>query len=316
MGTALRLDPSDIQKPVALGSQVSVKAMTYLDWVKTTNSFLSLDISVRGTGYTLWRDGVLTFGRKTLEATDEVSRVEEFKSWLLEIIDGYNFEYFFVEDVIASCNFKTVRALISLNNALDTLIYEKKVLPPVQLFRESNKVWKKNLKGTAGNDIIIKGEAYTNGDDKECTKACLQSLGVDIEALKQGIYTDKQVEDICDSLGLAIGTIAVGIQKAPVVKSKTISTDIRKGYTIKQFDTLDDALKSAERCSKKGTKPIVTLDLASEPDNDLVRFMSKQIPDEPHAIFVVHAPVSKCCNVLLLKRLETAKADYYLTITK
>lgn len=293
-----------------------MKAMTYLDWCKTVGSFLSLDISVRGTGWAMWKDGSLTWGRYTIKADAEVERVEEFRRFLLDLIDGYSFDYYIVEDVIASINFKTVRSLITLNNILDTLIYEQKVQTPVASFKEVNTTWKKHLKSIAGDDFVIKAVNYNNGSDKECTKACLEALGITPETLKMGKYTDKHVEDICDALGMALGTLAVRVSNAPVHKSTVVTTDIRKGYKIKQFVDRESAMKSANRCAKNKAKPIIEFDLVSEPNTDLIRFMAKKLPEEPNGLYVVRVPVDKCCNLLLMKRLATELPVYYLTITK
>ena len=236
--------PNTENKPSTLGiagtdndiQLMNMKSFTYLDWCKTVNSFLSLDISVRGTGWAMWKDGQLSWGRLTLKSDSEVERVAEFRDFLIKLIDNRTFDYFFVEDVIASINFKTARSLITLNNILDLLIHEKQVALPIASFKVSNTTWKKNLKAIAGDNFVIKSIDYTNGSDKECTKACLTALGITPDALKKGVYTDKQVEDICDALGMALGTIAVQVNQAPVTKSKVLTTDIRHGYKIKQFE--------------------------------------------------------------------------------
>ena len=150
-----------------------VRRVTYLDWCKTVDSFLSLDISVRGTGWVMWKNGELTWGRNSLKEEGEVERRFEFSEWLLKLIDGYSFEYYFVEDVIQSNNFKTARSLFSLNTVLESLIYEGRVARPKELFKCSNKVWKKDLKGSIGGNIIVAGTSHTAGNDKECTSLYL-----------------------------------------------------------------------------------------------------------------------------------------------
>ncbi len=291
-----------------------VKAVTWKDWVSKVNSFLSLDISVHGTGWVVYKNGELTWGRLSLSGEDEVSRVEEFRSALLEIIDNFAFDYIFVEDVIGSCNFKTARSLYTLNNIIDQLIYEQKVATPIALCRESNTTWKKNLKSIAG-DIVVKGLSYTNGSQKEMTKACLESLGMPVEILKRKQYTDKQVEDICDALGMALGTIAAKVEKSPVVKNKVILSDIRKGFKIKQFSDRDAAIKSANRSTSKAHRDIVEVDLVSEDTpKDLIKHMAKLIPDNPLAMYLVHVPVSKCCNLLLIKKLTVTEPQTWLLI--
>ena len=294
-----------------------IKAFGYLDWLKTVKSFLSLDISVRGTGWVSWVDNKLTWGRISLKSDNEVERVVEFKQALLDIIKDTAYDYYIIEDVIGSCNFKTAKALYALNSVIDMLIYEKTILPPIALYREGNTVWKKNLRGIAGSEIVVKSRDYTNGSDKECTKACLEALGMSITSLKAGIYTDKQVEDICDALGMALGTIAVKINKAPVVKSKIQTVDIRHGYDIKQFTDYDLAIKAAERLAKRDNSNIIIKYLSGDDKhNDLIRYMSELIPDDPKAVYIIETPVSKCCNLLLVKKLETLADTYFLVIRK
>lgn len=300
----------------------SYKTLMYQDWLKNVNSFLSLDISVHGTGYAMYKDGKMTYGRYALQAEGEVERVAEFRNWLLSLINNYSFEYYFIEDAIQSCNFKTVRALVSLNSVLDTLIYEQKVLPPLKLYRVSNKVWKKNLKAISG-DLVVKGENYINGSDKDCTKACLESLGLSVEYLKHlktPAYSDKQIEDICDAMGMALGTIAIEIAKAPVEpsKHKARGIDIRKGYKIRLYDDYDDADASCLRVLRKTPdRKIEYIDMTgNENGTDLVKTMAKALSKDPDAMYIVRVPVTKCCNVLLLKRLDTNNPVPYLLIYK
>ena len=297
-------------------STLNLKGMNYLEWCKCVSSFLSLDISVHGTGWVTWKDGKLEWGRISLVAEDEAGRVEEFRKALLSVINGYSFDYIFVEDAIGSCNYKTARSLYVLNGVIDILIYEKLVTTPIALHRVSNVTWKKDLRSIAGSDFVVKGVAYTNGADKEATKACLTALGVSIEELKAGKYTNKQVEDICDALGMALGTIASKIEKTPMVKSRALTTDIRKGYKIKQFFSYADAVKSANRSAKAKSRNVIEFDLVDNKANDLIRFMANELPNDPTGIYVVHVPVSKCCNLLLMKRLEVKEPECYLVIMK
>lgn len=295
---------------------LDIKAFDYKDWLKTVDSFFSLDISVHGTGWISWNQGTLSWGRISLKASTEVERVAEFRKALLDIIKDTAYDYYFIEDVIGSCNFKTAKALYALNSVVDTLIYDKTIAAPIALMRESNTVWKKNLRGIAGSEIVIKARDYTNGSDKECTKACLEALGISIDNLKRGQYTDKQVEDICDALGMALGTIAVKINKAPVVKTKTQSVDIRHGYDIKQFLDLESAYQSALRLSKRDNSNILIHDLTADTATNLIKYMANLIPDDPKAVYIINTPVSKCCNLLLVKKLATEADSYFLVIRK
>lgn len=47
----------------------------------------------------------------------------------------------------------------------------------------------------------------TSGSKKDKVKEYLVALGVDIDELRGGRYNKNQVEDICDALGMALGTI-------------------------------------------------------------------------------------------------------------
>ena len=290
---------------------MDIRDSNYLDYCKLVPSFLSLDISVRGTGWVMWKDNQLTWGRLTLQETGEVERAHEFAEFLLNLISGYNFAYYFVEDCIASMNFKTARSLISLNSVLEDLIYRNQVSAPIKLFKISNKTWKKNLKALAGKDVVIP----INGNDKETTKACLKSLGVDISALKKNIYSDKQVEDICDALGMALGTIAVEIKAFKIAQSKPVTCDIRKGYRIKQFTDYSEARKSAERLAKAKSKEILEFEI-DKSCKSLVKYLAPIIPEHLNSVIIAHAFVSSCCNLLLLKNLDTSQDNYYLVITR
>lgn len=283
----------------------------FLDYCKLVPSFLSLDISVRGTGWVMWRNNQLTWGRLTLKQTGEVERAHEFAEFLLNLISGYSFDYFFVEDCIASVNFKTARSLMSLNSVLEDLIYRKQVTAPIKLYKMPNKTWKKNLKALAGSDLVVP----VSGNDKECTKACLRALSVDISVLKQNKYTDKQVEDICDALGMALGTIAIDIKQFKIVQSKPITCDIRKGFKIRQFTSYTEARKSAERLAKAKSKEILDLDI-DKSCKSLVNYLAPVIPEHPNSVIIAHTYVSSCCNLLLLKQLETSAERYFLVITR
>lgn len=59
----------------------------------------------------------------------------------------------------------------------------------------------KDLRLTAGMDVPA------SGSEKDMVKEYLVALGVDIGVLRGNRYNKKQVEDICDALGMALGTI-------------------------------------------------------------------------------------------------------------
>ena len=162
----------------------NVKALTYMDWVQKVDSFLSLDISVNGSGYVLWYDGKLTLGRYSIVAKETSMRVEEYRRWLSNLVGGLSIQYIFVEDVIAGCNFKTTRELISLNGVIDSLIYAGVLSSPEALIRKNNKEWKAMLSmASGGTQFVHCQQGSIKGNDKELVRACLHTLQFNPEIL-------------------------------------------------------------------------------------------------------------------------------------
>ena len=119
-----------------------------------------------------------------------------------------------------------------------------------------------------------------------------------------------------DALGMAVGVIAVDVEHVHLKKHKPVSLDIRKGYKIKQYSERADVDKVVKRLTSKVSRDIVEADLGTSGDRNILVMMEHLLEDNPTALFVVKAPVNKCCNILLLKGLEVSEEWYYLVIYK
>ena len=140
---------------------IEFKKLEYTDFLKLEPTFLSLDISVRSTGWVKSVNGEVTWGTKTLEAEDELGRRKEFREFLMSMLGETYFPVVFVEDVIAGTNFKTTKGLIQLNSIVDDL-KEYGLVSVGEIKRIDNKVWKKYLKQASNYDGDVKKE-----DDKD-----------------------------------------------------------------------------------------------------------------------------------------------------
>lgn len=196
--------------------------MTYKD-IFGSYSFVSFDISVRSTGWCKYQNGVLTCGSFGLESKDELHRRMEFRQRAIEIIDNQTYDFIAIEDVIGGCNFETTKALVQLNSIVDDLIYLK-VVPNNVVQRIGNTVWKKYLKDISG----YRGLKASYGKDE--IHQSIQILG----------FNDDVVQDIYDSIGIAVG-VALQLKQPVILKTKAkIRTDLTKSYNF--YEYTDDKL--------------------------------------------------------------------------
>lgn len=165
--------------------------LNYKDFLKLEPTFISLDISVRSTGWVKSINGNVEYGTYTLKAQDEMGRRKEFKEFLINLIADNKIPVVFVEDVIAGTNFLTTKGLIQLNSIVDDL-KEYGLIDVEKIKRIDNKKWKKYLKSASNYDGDIKKE-----EDKQLIRNCMNCLGFN-ENIKQDIY---------DALGMAIAVI-------------------------------------------------------------------------------------------------------------
>ena len=196
-----------------------MREVTYNDILSFSGNFVALDISVRGTGWCRCLDGEFSFGVVALKEEDAVKRRFEFASFLKELCGKGSYDYIIVEDVIASCNFKTAKILIQLNSIIDDLVFVGEVKAK-EVIREDNKVWKKYLKQLVGYQSKILA-----GKDKDIVVECMNLLA----------FNHKVQQDVYDVVGMACGVIKKTLIDKDCIGAKKLKTDITKGYTIKQF---------------------------------------------------------------------------------
>ena len=163
--------------------------MDYKEVIKDRD-FISLDISVRSSGWVKNHKGILTYGTKALESQTELGRRVEFREFIEELFGKEYIETVYIEDVIAGTNFKTTKGLIQLNTIVDDL-RELKVLDIGRIERIDNRKWKKYLKQLSDYKAIEKK------NDKKIIIECMNNLG----------FNENEKQDIYDALGMALGCI-------------------------------------------------------------------------------------------------------------
>lgn len=216
--------------------EVTIKPVTYMDFVKMTNSFIALDISVNSTGWARWRDNQLEYGVYKLQTPkdDEVGRRREFRAFLRDLFGDYSYDYLFVEDVIGGVNFQTNKILYQLNPIADDMI-DDGVIHAKEIIREDNKVWKSMLKKCAN----YKSDIRAPKDDKQVTREALFLLGFGDKT------TNTIAEDIYDAIGMSVGIIFKKFVLKGMKAGRRLRKDITRGYQIHQFEEYYDALDYA-----------------------------------------------------------------------
>lgn len=282
---------------------MEINKITYLDYLKLEPTFLSLDISVRSTGWVLCLNGEVKYGTYSIESQDELGRRREFREFLIDLIGKNYIPVVIVEDVIAGTNFKTTKGLIQLNSIIDDL-NEYNLVSVGEIKRIDNKKWKKYLKSASNYDGDIKKE-----EDKILIKNCMIELGFS-ESVKQDIY---------DAMGMAVAVIYRDKFLNEVSKTDTVlKKDLKRGYTIKQFDVLDKKSdKYLEKLKEKYNRDIENIDWSMESRDILYLFKQKINRDDyDNNIYIIKVNSMKLGVLALTKKLNTDIPISYLIITK
>lgn len=282
---------------------MEINKITYLDYLKLEPTFLSLDISVRSTGWVLCLNGEVKYGTYSIESQDELGRRREFREFLIDLIGKNHIPVVIVEDVIAGTNFKTTKGLIQLNSIIDDL-NEYNLVSVGEIKRIDNKKWKKYLKSASNYDGDIKKE-----EDKILIKNCMIELGFS-ESVKQDIY---------DAMGMAVAVIYRDKFLNEVSKTDTVlKKDLKRGYTIKQFEVLDKKSdKYLEKLKEKYNRDIENIDWSMETRDILYLFKQKINRDDyDNNIYIIKVNSMKLGVLALTKKLNTDIPISYLIITK
>ena len=258
--------------------------MDYLEIFKGYN-FLSLDISVRSTGWCKYKNGVFTFGSFGLESKDELHRRMEFRGKIKELVDNDELDFIAIEDVIGGNNFETVKYLIQLNSIVDDMIYMGEI-PKTEVRRIGNTIWKKHLK-TVTN--------YSNARmlfNKDEIRSSINTLG----------FTVDTVQDVYDSIGIAIGAIL----NNGVIKEKKakIRTDLSRSYKFYKYS----ADKVKELCSKYDLQSH-EVDITKGQRDMLSAFKSVASEIGDNYIFILNAPLSEYGVLALTGKLPMLNDD-------
>jgi hypothetical protein len=282
---------------------IEFKKLDYTDFLKYEPTFLSLDISVRSTGWVKSVNGEVTWGTKTSEAEDELGRRKEFREFLISMLGETHFPVVFVEDVIAGTNFKTTKGLIQLNTIVDDL-KEYGLVSVGEIKRIDNKVWKKYLKMASNYDGDIKKE-----DEKQLITNCMKEIGFNFR-IKQDIY---------DAMGIAVAVIYRDkiVNEKPKVET-VLKKDLKTGYTIKQFDEKDKKYeKSLQTLKEKYDREVEELDWSKESRDVLYLFKQKINKDKvDNKIYIIYVDNMKLGILALTKKLSVDNPFSSLIITK
>lgn len=202
-------------------------ALHYMHILNAVPSAIAFDISKSGTGYAKWENNELTCGTFSLKGIkDNQEMREHFRQQVKEIFGTSTFPYVVIEDVIGSCNFTTANVLYQLNPIIDDMMLYN-MIPKGTIYREDNGTWRKHLKGLADYKPTIIGYS----DTKKIAQDCLDKL------LVPRIWSN---DNESDAIGLLLSTLAFRVLKYQyVTKQKKYSTNIKKGYNLKQYSTTE-----------------------------------------------------------------------------
>lgn len=171
---------------------LDIRGINYKDILKLEPTFISLDISVRSTGWVNSINGNVEWGTYTLKSEDELGRRREFRQFLIDLLGSQEYPVVFVEDVIAGTNFKTSKGLIQLNYIVDDLM-DLRIIKVCKITRVDNNRWKKYLRQVSNyRNIGIKEK-----DVKKHIILCLHNMD----------FKEEVVQDINDAMGLAVAMI-------------------------------------------------------------------------------------------------------------
>lgn len=282
---------------------MKIDSLNYIDFLKLEPTFVSLDISVRSTGWVKSLNGNIEYGTYTIKSIDETDRRKEFREFLINLIGKEKMPVVFVEDVIAGTNFLTTKGLIQLNTIVDDL-KEYGILDIDKIKRIDNKKWKKYLKSACNYEGNIKKE-----EDKQLIKNCLNQIGFN-ENVKQDIY---------DAIGIAVSVIyRDNILKEEPKINTVLKKDLKSGYSIKQFMEKDKKFdKYLENLKNKYSREIEEIDWSSEV-RDILYLFKQKISNEKvdNKIYIITVNNMKLGILALTKKLNVETPYSYLIITK
>lgn len=282
---------------------LEIRELQYQDILELEPTFISLDISVKSTGWIRSINGKIDWGTYSLQSDDERGRRTEFRHFLLELFGDQEYPVIFVEDVIAGVNFKTSKGLIQLNSIIDDLV-DMGYVNIKEIIRIDNNRWKKYLKQLSNYESSILKEK----DTKKMIRDCMHSLD----------FNEGVAQDIYDALGLAVAMIfrykVLGETRKEEVPLKL---DLKKGYEIKQYKSIEKMLESGKKESVKRNREIEEINWVGE-SRDILYLFKKKVKAEQRddKIYLIKVKSNKLGVLALQKKLNTDEEISYLVITK
>lgn len=281
-----------------------IQELTYLTLLNNLGNCITLDISVKSTGWLRKIGDRIDLGAYHINADTEdlKGRRDEFNLFLKNLAGDEHYDFILIEDVIGSVNFKTARILYQLNPLADDLVSLGEIKAD-KIVRKDNKKWKKSLKKASN----YKSPYSAYSDDKQIIRDCLYLLGFGDRT------TNVIIEDMYDAMGLTVSyafELSVGSKKAGM----KLKDDINKGYNIKQFTTEIEALDYAN----KRMGYIQPLDF-SEASRDLTYNFKKYITEagEDTLIYVITIPTNRIGVLAIKKEFDlTCKMSYIVAWRK
>lgn len=187
---------------------VPIKTMKLEDLVETTySSVLSLDVSLRSSGVTIFQDG--KFSHYLIKTEGDLDAAfyyyDIFKALrddLISLIEGQHFDLIAIEEVVYGINGQTNRQLAILNMVIDSLIVEG-IVSCSNFKRMKDVVWKKHFRGLREGKKVLKDKI----EIRSILVGMKFEMALDSEHLSQSAIESKGYQDIFDSVGLLIGAV-------------------------------------------------------------------------------------------------------------
>lgn len=282
-----------------MSNGLEIKAVNYMDFLSLVGDCFSLDVSVTGTGWVRYINGVVATGN--FSVANEETHLDKRKAFRRELINQFGgavFEFVTVEDVIGSINFDTANILYQLNPIVDDMV-DDGILTAGKVVRVGNTTWKSNLKLASGWKESVRAES----DVKRIVRECLALLGFGDGSLD--VYT----QDEYDAMGMLIGTIYAKFYEGKTSeKKKKLQTDLSKKYKVSVFTEYNKALTKAVKVGRK----IEYLDLRESNKDVKKEFKEAVALRGDEAVFLITAKTSKLGVLAIEKKVNLDTTLTYL----
>lgn len=292
-----------------------IESVKYTDILEKMPNFLSLDISVKSTGWVEWYNKKLTYGCYHIESQTNRQRREEYSKFLRGLIKDKHYEAIYVEDCIGGENYATNRILIELNVIVEDLMMYG-FIPESPVERQLASVWENKLK------LLSMRNPLPLLKPKEMTQLLLNDLGFkvsEVEAKAVGGTKKDSNQDIYDAMGMAIATTLKDTKSNNVTKISKLHVDLSKGYKITQYITKAAMLEAALRKQKRArsTRNIKILDYDNKYKNMQLQFREHILEsNNDKDYYCVTTPLNKVGAMAITKDFDISKDEVYFMVER